>query len=171
MTEPTSTPTAPDPAASNPTESPDSLATTPAPTEVPEGSDPESDPDNANTEAAKYRRRLRDTETQLTTTTERLTTYQRRAAELAITDVLATPADLFDVGNAEVADYLDDNGDLRTDELTAAATALVDQRPQLGKNYTPPWPSTSDYGQGVRTQSTDVAASWAKALAPERRNR
>lgn len=129
----------------------------------------EHDRDTANAEAAKYRRRLRDTEAQLTTTTDRLTAYQRRHVEQLAADLLATPADLFDVGQLELTQFLNDDGDIDTDEVLLAATALVDLRPQLGKNYTPPWPATTDYGQGVRTQSVDGGPTWAKALAPDRR--
>lgn len=125
--------------------------------------------ESSNGEAAKRRRQLREAQTELSTVREQLTGYQRRHAELAVADVLDNPADLFDIGHADLTDYLDDSGDIRTDELRAAAAALIEQRPQLGKDYTPPWPAGADFGIGVRSQSAPSGASWSAVLSDQRR--
>lgn len=172
MTAPEHTPTSPDPA----TPTGDTVEDTTTPAAEPEaeattddtdGVEPEQD--SPNSEAAKRRRQLRETQTELATVRDQLATYQRRHAELIISDVIATPADLFDVGHADLADYLDDNGDILTDELRTAAETLVTQRPQLGASYTPPWPAGADYGQGVRSQSAPSSATWSTVLTDQRR--
>lgn len=123
--------------------------------------------DSPNSEAAKRRRQLRETQTELATARDQLSTYQRRHAEQAISDVLTVPSDLFEVGQQNLSDFIDaETGDIRTDELRAAAAALIEQRPQLGTNYTPPF--TGDYGHGVR-QSATADTSWASVLGDQRR--
>lgn len=129
---------------------------------------PDAEHESSNGEAAKRRRQLREAQTELATVRDQLTTYQRRHAEQALADVLANPADLFDIGSANLADYLDDNGDIRTDELRAAAAALIEQRPQLGANYIPPMPTNYDSGQGVRSHSAPGGASWSEVLSDQR---
>ena len=123
--------------------------------------------DSPNSEAAKRRRQLRATQTELATTRDQLSTYQRRHAEQAIADVLTVPSDLFDVGQQNLSDFIDaETGDIRTDELRTAAASLAEQRPQLGTNYQPPFPG--DFGQGVRQGATG-GASWASVLGDKRR--
>ena len=131
--------------------------------------DADTEQDSANGEAAKRRRQLREAQTELAAVRDQLTTYQRRHAEQVISDVLTTPADLFDIGQADLADFLDDNGDVRADELRAAATTLVEERPQLGTNYQPAWPAHADFGIGVRSQSAPGGPTWSKVLADQRR--
>ncbi|MCZ0727196.1 hypothetical protein [Mycolicibacterium iranicum] len=131
--------------------------------------DADAEHESSNGEAAKRRRQLREAQTELATVRDQLTTYQRRHAEQVIADVLANPADLFDIGQADLADYLDDNGDIRTDELRAAAGTLIEQRPQLGANYIPPMPDNYDFGTGARSESAPGGASWSAVLSDQRR--
>lgn len=126
------------------------------------------EPDSPNSEAAKRRRQLRETQTELSTVRDQLAGYQRRHAEQIIADVLATPADLFDIGHADLADYLDDNGNILDDELRTAATALVEQRPRLAANYQPPMPDGTNFDHGVR-QSAPGGTSWSAVLGDQRR--
>ena len=84
----------------------------------------------------------------------------RVTGQVALTDAAVAPDRL--------ADYLDDNGDIRTDELRAAAAALIEHRPQLGANYIPPMPTNYDSGQGVRSQSAPSGASWSEVLSDQR---
>lgn len=91
------------------------------------------EPNPANAEAAKYRRRLRDTEAQLAAATTQLAEYQRAAVLAHLAGVLDEPADLFDIGGHQLADYLDDDGRLDTAALDADAQQLIDNRPKLRK--------------------------------------
>ncbi len=177
MTTPTNSP-ATDPISSEQTDTP---AGAPGPSDATATGGGEPDPhdntaegttevdeqDSSNSEAAKRRRQLRETQTELATTRDQLSTYQRRHAEQAIADVLTVPSDLFEVGQQNLADFIDAaTGDIRTGELRTAAASLVEQRPQLGTNYQPPF--TGDYGHGVR-QSASGDTSWASVLGDKRR--
>lgn len=123
--------------------------------------------ENPNAEAARYRTQLRAAEAERDTLAERLTSYQRRAAEAAIADILDEPGDLFDIGGVELADYLDDNGDINHTDLQGAAAALVDQRPKLGKNYArygSGIPQHHNWGQGGGIPPQPDTTSWSDVL-------
>lgn len=113
---------------------------------------PPTEPANPNSEAARYRTQLRAAETERDALAERVTGYQRRDCERVLEDVLEVPADLFDIGQATLADFFDDDGNVREDELRAAAAALLDQRPRLAKTTRiAPEPSSWGQGSGKRT--------------------
>ena len=123
--------------------------------------------ENPNAEAARYRTQLRAAEAERDTLAERLTSYQRRAAEAAIADILDEPGDLFDIGGVDLADYLDDNGDINHTGLQGAAAALVDQRPKLGKNYArygSGMPQHHNWGQGGGIPPQPDTTSWSDVL-------
>ena len=129
--------------------------------------DGQQQPDNPNAEAARYRTQLRAAEAERDTLAERLTGYQRRAAEAAIADILDEPGDLFDIGGVDLADYLDDNGDINSTDLQGAAAALVDQRPKLGKNYArygSGMPQHHNWGQGGGIPPQPDTTSWSDVL-------
>jgi hypothetical protein len=99
--------------------------------DVPTGT-PEPEP-SPNSEAARYRVQLREAEAKRDTLTERLTGYQRRECEAAVADLLDVPGDLWEVGQADVGVFYNDDGTVNADDLRAAAAALIEQRPRLGK--------------------------------------
>lgn len=167
MTTPTPEPAAPP---ADTTDTTTAMPTAEPDTATPEDANPDVDTEQGspNSEAAKRRRQLRETQTELSTVRDQLTGYQRRTAEQIVSDVLATPGDLFEIGQVDLTEFIGDNGDLHTEDLLAAATALVERRPQLGRDYTPPWPATTDFGQGVRSQSAP-SASWDSVLNDQRR--
>ena len=115
---------------------------------------------NPNAEAARYRVRLRETEAQLATTTEHLARFQRQAAERTVADVLDDPADLWAIGQVDLTEFINaDTGDLDETALLGAASALVDQRPKLGKNYQQfgsGLPQHRNWGQGGGVPSQNV---------------
>ncbi|WP_055474915.1 hypothetical protein [Gordonia sp. HS-NH1] len=139
-----------------------------------DGQQQQPDPDgqqqqdgNPNAEAARYRTQLRAAEAERDALAERLTGYQRRAAEAAIADILDEPGDLFDIGGVDLADYLDDNGDINHTDLQGAAAALVDQRPKLGKNYArfgSGLPQHHNWGQGGAVPPQPDTTSWSDVL-------
>ncbi|MBZ4620991.1 hypothetical protein [Mycobacterium avium] len=99
---------------------------------------------SGNSEAAKYRRQLRDTEAQRDALAERLTGYQKRECESVVADLLDVPADLWDVAGLDVADMYADDGTVDADKVRFAAGTLAEMRPRLAK---PPTPQAS-WGQG-----------------------
>ncbi|MGW5019346.1 hypothetical protein [Streptomyces cacaoi] len=102
---------------------------------------------NGNKEAAKYRVQLREAESKLAATEDRVMTLMKRAAEAHVKDKLSVPSDLWDVGRADIAGLLDDNGDLDTGALDELVGELLTARPGLG---TARW---GDVGGGKRDQA------------------
>ena len=100
-------------------------------TEAPEGSD-STDASAGNAEAAKYRRRLRDTEAERDTLAARLTALQRAEAEALAAERLVDGEDLFRYGST-LDDLLGDEGQVDPQKVAAAADALVTERPYLDK--------------------------------------
>ncbi len=103
--------------------------TTPEPTET-------EDP-GPGREAARYRTRLREAEAREAALTERLTTYQRREVERLAGERLSTPGDMWLTG-PELADLLDDDGDVDPVRVTEAVAAVVEARPGWKRPDPPP---------------------------------
>ncbi|WP_301130116.1 hypothetical protein [Streptomyces cacaoi] len=117
------------------------------------------DTPSANKEAAKYRVKLRETEAKLAAAEERVMALMKRAAEAHVKDKLSVPADLWDVGKANIADLLDDNGDLDTDALDDLVGDILSARPGLGPVR---WGDVGVSGQ--RGSDDSSSPSWADAL-------
>jgi hypothetical protein len=117
----------------------DTVETTPT---DPPNADPEPSP---NSEAARWRTKLRDTEAQRDALTERLTGYQRRECEAAVADLLDEPGDLWDIGQADLAGFYNDDGELDEGQLRAAAGALCEMRPKLAKPRGTQWQNFGQY--------------------------
>ncbi|MET8181964.1 hypothetical protein [Streptomyces sp. NPDC005336] len=117
---------------------------------------PEASP---NAEAAKYRRKLRDAETQLEAANTRIETLLRRDIEQRVSDRLAVPADLFDLGKATVADLLNEDGVIMDDAIAAAVEALIEKRPGLAKPK-----GWGDVGGFRPSAISDPAPTWTDAL-------
>jgi len=88
-------------------------------------------------EAAKYRRRLREAETERDALSGRVEAMQKREVErLAATD-LAAPADMWLTGTT-LADMLDDNGDVDAAKVTDAIQRIIGARPSWRADPAPP---------------------------------
>jgi hypothetical protein len=137
---------------------PPNAANTPA---VPEGPAPEPDSEpTPNSEAARYRVQLREAEAARDVLAERLTGYQRRECEAVVADVLDVPADLWDVAQADITAFYNEDGTVNEAELRAAATALVEQRPRLGRPQDP-----RNWGQHGATPSGG-SVGWGTVIGP-----
>lgn len=97
----------------------------------------ENDGKNQNAEAAKYRRRLRDTEAQLANLTQKHETLLRSTIEQAAADKV-TPAALWDSG-ATLDDLLGDDG-LPDPEKVRAAANTAAERYQVAQKPRRPQP-------------------------------
>ena len=113
--------------------------------------------DGPGREAAKYRRRLRDTEAERDTLAGRVETLQRAEAERLAADVLADPADLWLTGT-DLETVLTD-GMIDADKVTARAAEITGTRPGLA---VPP----IDLGQGARGGAGTSPVTWTQALQP-----
>jgi hypothetical protein len=123
-----------------------------------DGGAPEANP---NSEAARYRTRLRETEAERDTLAERLAGYQRRECESAVSDLLDCPDDLWSIGQASVSDFYDDAGELNDAELRAAVGGMLEERPRLGK----PGPGPRNWGQHSSPLPAE-GLSWAEVINP-----
>lgn len=128
-------------------------------TAVPE--EPQSEPESPNSEAAKYRIERNEARTERDTLAGRVTSMQRRECEAAVADLLEQPADLWDLGKASTADFYSDTDELNTDDLRAAATALVESRPGLAKTKT--FDGPRNWGQSSGTPPT-ATSSWDQVV-------
>ncbi len=111
-------------------------------------------------EAAKYRRRLRETEAERDSLSTALDTYRRRDAEqVAEAAGLANGGDLFDAGN-QLGDLLADDGTIDVEKVKAAAAEVLARRPHWGA----PTPSL-DLGPRGRPEAR--GPSWGDVLKAE----
>lgn len=157
MTESNPASTAPDQANPAGAEHPTTEPTDPGGTKPPEPPEPSS----GNSEAAKYRRQLRDAEATRDKLAERLTGYQRRQCEAAVADLLEQPGDLWDLGKADPTAFFGEDDTLNDAELRAAAGALLDMRPGLAKQ---PTPGPRVWGQHGGTPPGRAGIGWTDVL-------
>ncbi|GAB0105264.1 hypothetical protein JMUB6875_42420 [Nocardia sp. JMUB6875] len=119
---------------------------------------------NPNAEAKKWRLKYRAAETELATARETVTRLQRAAIEKQVTDRLAVPADLFDVGGYTVESLLHDNGDPDPAKVHAAMRELLLARPGLtarGYNIHQTHPN---WGQGQSAHFRDSGSAWDSVI-------
>lgn len=150
-----------EPSTTPPTEpaGPNVLPAEPAGTE-PTTTEPDEQPKGPAAEAARYRRQLRDTEGERDGLRTRVETFQRRDAERVAAEHLADPGDLFTVGGVQLADLLDEDGEVDHERVTEAARAVIATRPGLGAKAIPrPYPS-----QGARWDGAPSSTGWGSVL-------
>jgi hypothetical protein len=141
------------------------------PTPEPEGAAPadtdapKPDDSNPNAEAARYRTRLRETEAERDSIAGRLTGYQRKEAERLAAAGLSKASDLW-LDGLDVAELLDDDGQVDADRVTAQVAAVLDGRPQLAAVQ--PVKVRPDRSQGSQG-SAPVDSGWQSILKGGRR--
>ena len=111
---------------------------------------------NPNAEAARYRTRLRETEAERDTIAGQLEKYQRREAQRLATD-LSKPADLW-LDGTDVADVLDDDGQVDPVAVAAIQAKVLEGRPGLSNQRPAPRPDPSQGARGGPTTGDDWAA-------------
>lgn len=115
----------------------------------PEPPGPSQPPETPNSREARYRTERNQARAQAEQLQARIDGLLRtQISALASTglDALSDGGDLFDVGGHQVADFLDDQGDVDLDKVAAAQRELLGRRPGLRKGgYQAGWP-----GQGRR---------------------
>lgn len=119
-------------------------------------------------EAAKYRRRLRDTEAERDLLVTRVEVLQRaEILRLAGSD-LAVPEDIFTIGEVSPIDLLDEAGMVDRDKVAAAVEGLIASRPGLHADASRPYRATHvNWGQGATGHAGGAArgTSWQSALS------
>jgi len=127
--------------------------------------DPDSSADEAdsgNSEAARWRRRLRETEAERDDLRERVKQAQSRDAErIAAAAGLRRGGDLWLVGGAELPALVGTDGEPDQQKVRALVAAILTERPELRVPVGPPSHGSGDRGPGPRS----AGPSWADVLA------
>ncbi len=105
-------------------------------------------------EAARYRRRLRETESERDALTARVEQYQRAEAERIAAESLAAPADLWLF--TDVAAVLNDEGDVDPEKVREIGRTVAAERPGLAR-------VAPSFDGGART-SVDPGKSWSQLI-------
>lgn len=147
MTEPSTAPTTgpatTDPATPDPAAQGQQQVESPAPS-TPDESD--TGQESPNSEAARYRIERNEARAERDNLAGRLATMQRRACESAVADLLEQPADLWDIGHADVAEFFSDADELDTDVLRGIVGTMLETRPGLAKQKK--FDGPRNWGQG-----------------------
>ncbi len=126
------------------------------------GTEPEG---KGNSEAAKWRTRLRAAEAERGTLAQRVARLQTVEVH-RLAGALADPDDLFVFGKVEVADLLDDKGEVDSGKVEQAVVDLLARKPRLAKDYEP---DVEGLDGGARQSVSSSGASWGSLLAGARR--
>ena len=118
--------------------------------------------ESANAEAAKYRTKLREAETERDSLRGTLDTYRRRDVErTAEAAGMAKGSDLF-VAGAELGDLLGEDGTVDPEKVQAAAATVLAERPHWA--VAPPPKPKPDETQRQNPGNQEQEASWQKVL-------
>lgn len=147
----TPTPTGAQPAEETTTDETDVRAGTPEPDEG------DTTDDGPGREAAKYRRRLRDTEAERDALAATVDTLRRQIIEAAL-DRSPITAEAFWAGGTDVADLLDNTGAVDVDRVAEVAAEVA---ARFGVKR-----QAMDLGQGARGSGHAAGKGWADVLGP-----
>lgn len=129
------------------------------PTHLPEGDDPSKGLIEARD---RYRAERDQATTERDALAARVTGYQRSEVERLAGERLAHPSDVFTLSGNDVADYLDDDGNVDPDKVAADVAAILTERPGLVKRS--PY---SDPSQGLGGSNPKSQPSWGDVFASE----
>lgn len=129
-----------------------------------EPDDQDLEPGNANSEAARYRRRLRDTEAERDTLKTRLEALQRGEVERLIADRFADPADIWRDG-ATLDTLLDKDGHVDSKAVDNLAATLLEAH----QHWAVPKKSPSGFQSGASAAPQPRQNAFAQAFKPHKR--
>jgi len=157
------TPTAPtdqhDDGTDTTTATDDDAATTATDTRAEQTATPTDNGDDGHGEAARYRRRLRDTESDLAGLTARVDRIETAHVERLAAARLADGSDLLALGGVDLDALRGDDGEIDDQLVEQAVTALLTARPGFAKP-----PRLPGFDGGQRTDITTPPADWQKLL-------
>jgi hypothetical protein len=120
--------------------------------------------DNSGKEAQALRRRLREAEAQRDALAERVAGFQAADVTRLAGEKLAVADDLFKLGGVELADLMDESGNVSADKVSEAADAILADRPALASK--PAAPGSLFEAQGARgSAASGGAPSWSSLFA------
>ena len=132
-------------------------ATTDA-TEAPEtGATPEAEEAPKGNREARYRVERNEARAKRDALAARVEALQTRELHRLAGEHLAQPEDLLTLGRVELAELLDDDGNVDPEAVADAAAALIETRPGLAKN---PRVAATDLSQGMGGGGKPKAPEW-----------
>lgn len=124
----------------------------------------------ASREAAKYRRRLRETEAKLDKMTERVAAYDRREAERIAAQHLADGADIWRDG-ATVDSLLGDDGGIDAEKVIELVKATATAHPHWQRRGPQKKVQRGPLLSGASSADNQSTPSWSRLLRDDRRAR
>ena len=118
---------------------------------------------NDDKEAAKYRRRLRDTEAERDRLSERLSVLQRAEATRLAAEHLADGSDLFLDGSTQLADLLTEGGEVDGARVAELAKGLLASHPHWRKPA-PAAPPASTVTSSGKIEGSRETPTWSQVL-------
>lgn len=116
----------------------------------------------ASREAARWRTRVREVETERDTLRATVQAFQRAEVERLAADSLADVSDLWTLGEVEVDALLTEDGTVDQSKVESAVAALVERKPHLSVDG----PPVGSFDGGVRGPSTSApTATWSGLLS------
>lgn len=113
------------------------------------------------------RQRAAELETERDALAARVEALQTREVEAIAANTLAQPGDLLALSGHQLADFLDENGEVDPGAVAAALDQLIESRPGLHKGATPPR-GHHDWGHsrtnGAYAPGGGGSKSWAEAF-------
>jgi len=103
------------------------------------------EPQKANKEA-RYRVERNEARAERDALAQRIERMQLAEVERLAADGLSHPADLFSLSGNDVADYLNDGGDVDADKVAADVAAILAERPGLKKGLVRGYDPTQGHG-------------------------
>lgn len=139
----------------------------PAPT--PEGTEVDKPENRQDRRDRQARERATELEAERDALAGRLAAAQTREVERIAGEILAQPGDLLELGKVDLADLLDDEGNVDPDEVAALAAALVETRPGLAagaviKGGYRDWGHTRSRDNDMYAPGGTGAPSWSDAF-------
>ncbi len=119
-----------------------------------------------NSEAAKYRTRLRAVEAERDTLAQRVARLQQVEVDRLVAERMADPEDLRVLGGVALPDLLDDEGEVDPGKVEQAVDSLLARKPRLASDYQP---DAEGFDGGARQSVSSSGASWGSVLAGARR--
>ncbi|WP_051161336.1 hypothetical protein [Nocardia brevicatena] len=149
----------------------DQPTTDPTDAEVPADAAPETPDTDAEQqpegrEAAKYRRRLRETETERDSFRERVAGYERAEVERLAAEMMADPSDLW-VAGTELDNLRGKDGAIDEKKVRDTIQGLLEQRPhwkRAQRTHTP----ARGLKSGATGRSDTLGTDWSQAFAQAR---
>ncbi|ROO88755.1 hypothetical protein EDD29_6434 [Actinocorallia herbida] len=118
-------------------------------------------PDKLRSEAARYRRALREAETDRERLTGQVEALQRAEVARLAGERLADPADLWRAGTLTVADMLTDNGTVDAAKVSTAVEAVLAEHPHWQRQVIP---TAREVGLGGAGNDPDPVADFASFI-------